>query len=427
MLETLQSNVALLSLIGLVIAIVISIWKNVNLGMLSLGLAYIIGHLIGGIPVKEIVSGFPSDLLITMAGVTFLFGVAQVNGTLAKVTDRTVRMVKGRVALIPVVLFFLAFILSSLGPGQISIAALVAAPSMVLASQVGIPPLLMALVVGNGAQAGAMSPLAPNGIVGNSVLADMGIEASFEIWIWMLIAHILVAILAYFLYGGRKLFSLKSNAKVDELLSSESVPFEDKQKITIAAILLLVLLVIVFRLHVGMTAAILGAILILLNAADEKATFKSMPWGAIMLVTGVSVMVKLMSSIGGMDLFASLIAEVSSPGTVILVVGFLSGIVSAYASTSGVIMPAFLPMLPLLMQQIGLPNNMLMPLIITTIVCGHLTDMSPLSTTGAVFISGSPDTVDARPLYKGMLVWGLSMSVVGAVMMWAIFTILPIY
>lgn len=90
-------------------------------------------------------------------------------------------------------------------------------------------------------------------------------------------------------------------------------------------------------------------------------------------------------------------------------------------------MPAFLPMLPLLMQQIGLPNNMLMPLIITTIVCGHLTDMSPLSTTGAVFISGSPDTVDARPLYKGMLVWGLSMSVVGAVMMWAIFTILPIY
>lgn len=428
MLEYLQNNIALVSLIALVIAIIISIWKNVNLGMLSLGLAYIVGHLIGGMKVKDIVAGFPSDLLIMMAGVTFLFGIAQVNGTLEKVTDRTVRMVKGRVALIPVVLFFLAFALSSMGPGQISIAALLAAPSMVLATQVGIPPLLMALVVGNGAQAGAMSPLASNGIVGNSVLADMGVTGvSFDIWIWMLVAHIVVAVLAYFLFGGHKLWKSRDNTKVAELLKGEAVPFNTAQKQTLIAVGILVLVVIAFQVHVGMTAAMLGAILILLKAGDEKAAFKSMPWGAIMLVTGVSVMVKLMQSIGGMDLFASFIAQFSTPGTAILVVGFISGLVSAYASTSGVIMPAFLPMIPLLMTQIGMPQNMLMPMIITTIVCGHLTDMSPLSTTGAVFISGSPDTVDARPLYKGMLLWGLSMSVVGAILMWLIFTLLPIY
>lgn len=428
MLELLQSNIDILSLVALIIAIIISIWKNVNLGMISLGLALIVGHLIGGIPIKDIVKGFPSDLLITMAGVTFLFGIAQVNGTLSNITTRTVRMVRGKIALIPIVLFFLAFALSSMGPGQISIAALLAAPSMVLAQMVGIPPLLMALVVGNGAQAGAMSPLAPNGIVGNSVLMEMGLgDVSFDVWIWMLVAHILVAILAYFLFGGFKLLTSKENAAVTELMTGPIERFNSKQKMTLTAIIILILIVVFFRYHVGMTAALLGSILILLNAADEKATFKSMPWGAIILVTGVSVMVKLMANIGGMDVFASIIARFSTQGTVLLIVGFLSGIVSAYASTSGVIMPAFLPMLPLLMEQLNLPSNMLMPLIITTIVCGHLTDMSPLSTTGAVFISGSPDSVDSRPLYKGMMGWGLSMSVVGAVLMWAIFMILPIY
>ncbi|MFB0919191.1 MAG: C4-dicarboxylate ABC transporter, partial [Clostridiaceae bacterium] len=144
MLESLAANIGVISLVALVIAIVVSIWKNVNLGILSLALAYIIGVLIGGMKLKDLIAGYPSSLLLTLAGVTFLFGIAQTNGTLDKVTKYSVKLVKGKVALIPIVLFFLAFILSSLGPGQISISALLAAPSMVLAAEVGIPPLLMA-------------------------------------------------------------------------------------------------------------------------------------------------------------------------------------------------------------------------------------------------------------------------------------------
>ena len=88
--EFLANNIDMLSLITLVIAIIISIWKNINLGIMSLGLAYIIGHLIGGMKVKELVSGYPSSLLITLVGVTFLFGIAQSNGTLDKITKHTV-------------------------------------------------------------------------------------------------------------------------------------------------------------------------------------------------------------------------------------------------------------------------------------------------------------------------------------------------
>jgi hypothetical protein len=131
-----------------------------------------------------------------------------------------------------------------------------------------------------------------------------------------------------------------------------------------------------------------------------------------------------MKDIGGIELFATIMANFSTPYTVTLVVGFFSAIVSAYASTSGVIMPAFLPMAPILLEKIGADAAGLSALLTTIVVAGHLTDMSPLSTTGAVFISGAPDSIDSKPLFKGMMIWGISMSVVGAVLCWVLFTVL---
>ena len=424
MLEFLASHLDVISLIALVIAIIISIWKNVNLGIMSLGLALVLGVFIGGMSVKDLIKGYPSSLLLTLAGVTFLFGIAQSNGTLDKITKYAVKMVKGKIALLPIVLFFLAFILSSLGPGQISISALLAAPVMVLAAEVGIPPLLMALVVGNGAQAGAMSPLAPNGIVGNAVLAEMGItNMGITVWMNMLIAHIIVAAIAYVYLGGLKLWKVKNNDKVNALTAMTVEPFNYQQISTLCGVGILIIAVLVFQVDVGFMAFLLGSILILMKAGDEKAAFKTMPWGAIMMVTGVTVLVKLMADIGGMDLFAKIMGNLSTPFTATLVVGFFAGLISAYASTSGVIMPAFLPMAPLLLTQIGGPATALPALISTIIVAGHLTDMSPLSTTGAVFISGAPESIDKKPLLKGITIWGFSLSVVGAVLCWVLFTI----
>ena len=136
----------------------------------------------------------------------YLFAIAQTNGTLDKITKYAVKAVRGNVAMLPIVLFFLAFGLSAMGPGQITISALLAPPAMLLAGEVGISPLLMALVVGNGAQAGAMSPIAPPGIISASLLRKMGLtDVGVILWVNMLICHVAVSILAYFLFGGLKL------------------------------------------------------------------------------------------------------------------------------------------------------------------------------------------------------------------------------
>jgi di/tricarboxylate transporter len=405
------------------IAIVVSVTTSLNIGTLAIGLSLVVGYYVGGVKIPDIVKGYPTSLFILLAGTTYLFAIAQTNGTLEKVTKYAIKAVRGNLAMLPVVLFFLAFGLSAMGPGQITISALLAPPAMLLAGEVGISPLLMALVVGNGAQAGAMSPIAPPGIISASLLAKIGLhDVGMVLWINMLITHVAVSILAYFLFGGITLLRTKDTGQRESLRSIPVEPFNRSQILTILGIFVLIVGAVFFKLDIGLAGFMIGALLSLFRCVDEGKAIKAMPWGTILMVTGVTVLVQLMSTVGGMDLFAALIAKMSTAYTVTLVAGFWSGLVSAYASTTGVILPAFLPMAKPLLEQVG--GTDLMALLSSIIVCGFVVDLSPLSTTGAVFIANAPASADKAKLFRNMLIWGLSMSVVGAVVCWLAFTVL---
>jgi hypothetical protein len=54
-------------------------------------------------------------------------------------------------------------------------------------------------------------------------------------------------------------------------------------------------------------------------------------------------------------------------------------------------------------------------------VSASLVDLSSLSTVGALFIAGAADGTDVRKLFNALLAWGLSMTVVGAVLCWILF------
>jgi len=429
-------SVPVLSLILLLIAVLISCFTPLNIGALAVGFSLIIGY-VGNVKVGDIVKGYPANLLLLLAGTTYLFSIAQTNGTLDKVARYAVKMVRGRAALLPIVLFFLAFGLSAMGPGQITISALLAPISMMLAAEVGISPLLMALVVGNGAQAGAMSPLAPPGIISANLLQKQGLTGvGGVLWLNMLIVHVAVTVLAYFLFGGLKLWKETSSAQAESLKKMEVEPFDRSQLLTLAGIGLLVAAALFFTLaplaspalkklpefHIGLGAFLIGAMLSLAKVVDEPKAIKAMPWATILMVTGVTVLVELMKNVGGIDLFAKLIASMSTSYTVTLVAGFWSGLVSAYASTTGVILPAFLPMASPLLKELGGGN--LLALVSSIIVCGFVVDLSPLSTTGAVFIANADARADKNKLFRNMLIWGFSMAVVGAVVSWLAFTVL---
>jgi Na+/H+ antiporter NhaD/arsenite permease-like protein len=414
-------SLAVLSVAALALAILVSCVTTLNVGVLAVALAWILGVYVGGIPVATVMGGFPTQLFLTLTGMTLLFTSAQCNGTLDRLAHHAVRLCRGNRGVIPIMFFVLAAGLASMGPGNIATAAIVAPMAMATAVRVGIPLFLMAIMVGNGANSGSLSPFAPTGIIVNGLMDRNGLGGyELSTYLYNLGAHALVAFAGYFLFGGLKLFAAGSaTAATAANQPAEADPaFEWHHWLTLAVIAALILSVLLFNVNVGMGAFLASVILVLAGAADDAEAIKRMPWKVIVMVCGVTVLIALLERAQGIDLLVSLVARLSTKDTVTGVVAFLTGVISVYSSTSGVVLPAFLPMVPGLAEQLGGAS----PLAIASAmnIGGHLVDVSPLSTIGALCVAGSP-VEDSRSLFNKLLAWGLSMCVVGSLLCWILF------
>ena len=413
-------SLAVLSVCALGLAIVVSCVTTLNVGVLALALAWVIGVYFGGMSASSVMAGFPTALFLTLTGMTLLFALAQCNGTLDRLAHHAVRPCRGNRGAIPIMFFLLAAVLASLGPGNIATAALLAPMAMATAARARIPLFLMAIMVGNGSNAGSLSPFAPTGIIVNGLMARSGM-IGFEMptYLYNLGAHAIVAFGGYFLFGGLTLFAQRSTIQAAEADASptDAMEFRSQHWITLTVIAVLLLSVLLFNVNVGMGAFTASVVLVLLGSADDVEAVKPMPWRVIVMVCGVTVLIALLEKAQGIDLLVSLVTKVATGGTVTGVIAFLTGIISVYSSTSGVVLPAFLPMVPGLAQQLGAD-----PIAIASSmnVGGHLVDVSPLSTIGALCLAGAP-VEDARALFNKLLVWGLSMSVVGALLCYLLF------
>ncbi|TCL39401.1 di/tricarboxylate transporter [Anaerospora hongkongensis] len=420
-------SLAVISLLALIVVIIVSCISTRNIGIMALGVALVIGHYLGDIKVDEILKGYPTSLFIMLAGTTFLFSIAQNNGTLEKVTKYVIKGVKGKVALLPILLFFIALVIGAAGPGPTVTAALLAPTVMLLAKEIEVNPLLLAVMAGNGGHAGGMSPIAIGGIITTGLTNKLGLgDISMLIWFNNVWVHFAASVIAYFVFGGHKLLKNRSAAESSFLANMKVEPFSKEQWLTLIGLAVYIVSVIGFNMDIGLGAFLIGAILILLKTADEDKAVKSMPWGAILMVTGVTVMITLMTKVGGIDLFAALIAKLASTSTISLVTGFVAGLISAYASTTGVILATFVPMAPILLEKVGASSNELIPLISTIVSCGFVVDMSPLSTSGAIYLANAHASENKSVLFKKLLIWGLSMAAGGAVIAWISFTLLAI-
>jgi Na+/H+ antiporter NhaD/arsenite permease-like protein len=412
-------NVAVVSVCALVLAVLVSCVSRLNVGVLSLALAWIVGVYVAGMPLNAVMAGFPSQLFLTLAGVTLLFALAQTNGTLERLVHHAVRICRGNCGTIPIVFFALGAALSSIGPGNIASAALLAPVAMATAARTRIPLFLMAIMVGNGANSGALSPIAPTGIIVDGLMARNGLPGlEIQAYIYNLLAHALVAFGGYALFGGLALFRAGRASAEESDDASHGGPFERRHWITIGVIAALIVSVITTSVHVGMGAFAGAAILVLTGSADDGEAVKRMPWRVIVMVCGVTVLIALVEKTQGLGLLVSLVARIASPGTVTAVVAFLTGVVSVYSSTSGVVLPAFLPLVPGLAQQ--LPGASAAGIAMSMNIGGHLVDVSPLSTIGALCMAGAAAD-ESRALFNRLLAWGLSMTIVGAVLCWAMF------
>jgi di/tricarboxylate transporter len=411
-------TLAWISIGALVLAVAVSCTTAVNVGVLSLVLAWLLGVYLAGMSIEVVLEGFPTALLVTLVGVTLLFSAAECNGTLSRVTGRAVRICRGHAGLLPIMFFLLGLMISTIGPGATPTSALLAPPAMAVAARAGVPPLLMAIMAGNGALAGTLSPFAPTGIVAHGVMARIGLAGvEWQTYAYNALAHALVGFGGFILLGGLQLFARKRSAEMVGEPTSEGM--ERAHWLTMAGIGVLIVAVAVFNMHVGMTALTIAAALTLLRAVDERKAIQAMPWAVILMVTGVTVLVSMLEKTKGMDLFTAGIAGMAGPQSIAPIVAFGTGMISVYSSTSGVVLPAFLPTVPGIAERMGgLPP---LPIAWSMNIGASLVDLSSLSTVGALFLAAAPAGIDTRRMFNALLLWGLSMTIVGAALSWLLF------
>jgi Na+/H+ antiporter NhaD/arsenite permease-like protein len=343
---------AILSVCALALAVIVSCISRLNVGVLALALAWIVGVYIGGLPVATIMNGFPSQLFLTLTGVTLLFALAETNGTLERIAHHAVRLCRGNQGTIPIMFFLLGAALASIGPGNIATAGLLAPLAMATAARAGIPLFLMAIMVGNGANSGSLSPFAPTGIIVNGIMRQNGLAGfEWQTYLYNLLAHALIAFTGYALFGGLKLFrtdqvrvaavttvSAAANPLDEPPRSDRTHRLTRRHWLTVATIAALVLSVIIAKVNIGMAAFAGAVVLVLTGSADDGEAIKRMPWRVIVMVCGVTVLIALVERTQGIDLLVSAVTRIATAGTVTAVIAFFTGLVSVYSSTSGVVL-----------------------------------------------------------------------------------------
>lgn len=399
------------SLIALIAAIVLSCTSRINVGLLALPLAWAVGAFAGqgGLAIAE----FPSSLFLTLAGVTLLFALAEVNGTVEALARAALGLAGGSARLVPIVFFVIACGLSTVGPGAIAAVALVVPMAMAVSTRAGIPPFLTALMVANGANAGNLSPVSSVGVIANTAMAGAGLGGhAGKVWAANFFAHGLVALAAYLLLGGPRLTGDTRRVAAGE--QPEDLAWTQAQMTTLVVIAGWIAAVVFAGVSLGLAAFTGAVLLVLLRAADEGRGIQRMPWSAILMVSGMSALVGVVDTTGGMELFTALLAQLATPHTVNGMIAFVTGVISSYSSTSGVVLPTFLPTVPGLVAQVGGGDPLAVALSIN--VGASLVDVSPLSTLGALAVAALVDPAAARDLFRKLMLWGLSMTVVGAIL-----------
>jgi len=369
---------------------------------------------VGGGGPDLVVKTFPAQLFVTLAGVTLLFALAESNGTLERVATAALRLARGDARALPVILFFIACAVSTVGPGAIASVALVAPMAMAVARRAGVSPFLTALAVTNGANAGNLSPVSAVGVIANTKMAEAGLGGhEIKVWAANFFAHLIVGAVAYFALGGLR---RSGSSSAEEMAGTAPLDarFSRPQWLTAAVIAAWIAAVMGLGVPLGPAAFAGAAALILIRAAEETDALRRMPWPAILMVTGMSALVGVVERTGGMALFTSLLARLARPSTVNALIAFVTGVISTYSSTSGVVLPAFLPTVPGLVREMGGGDPLAIALSIN--VGASIVDVSPLSTLGALCVAAVADPEVSKDLFRRLMMWGLSMTVAGAVL-----------
>jgi di/tricarboxylate transporter len=407
-------------IVGLIVLFVLGTVLPVNMGALAFVMAFVVGGLYVDMPAAAILAGFPGDLFVTLVGITYLFAIAQNNGTIDWLVRQAVRSVRGHAAAIPWMMFLVTALLTSVGAVSPGAVAIIAPIALRFAQQYRISPLLMGLMVIHGAQGGGFSPMSVYGGITNQVVARAQLAGS-DIYLFLasLIFNLLVAVVVFFVFGGRSLLAQPA-VRAEPVTASDTAVSADGKRLTYPQVLTLIGLIalgvgaLVFELNVGLVAITIAVVLTILFPKDQARAVDQIHWSTVLLICGVVTYIAVLQKGGAVTYVGESVSNASAPLIGALLLCYVGGVVSAFASTVGVlgaIIPLAVPLL--LLGQVDAVS-----VVAALAISSSIVDVSPFSTNGALVIA-SAHGIDRESLYRQLLAYSAIVVALAPLLAWA--------
>ncbi|MEW1794395.1 MULTISPECIES: SLC13 family permease [Streptomyces] len=400
----------LISILVLVVVFVIATTRSINMGALAFAAAFGVGELVADLDADGIFAGFPGDLFVVLVGVTYLFAIARANGTTDWLVHAAIRLVRGRIALIPWVMFAITGALTAIGAVSPAAVAIVAPIALSFAARYGISPLLMGALVVHGAQAGGFSPISIYGSIVNGVVERENLPGNeLVLFFASLVVNLIIAAIVFVLFGGLKLKGRDLESEGDGRtkgngageLAADAANLTPARTATLTALAALVVAVLVFDLDAGLSAITLAVILSAFWPDASRKAVTEVAWPTVLLICGVLTYVGVLEEMGTIEYAGNAVGDIGVPLLAAVLLCYIAAIISAFASSVG-IMGALIPLaVPFLAQgEIGAVG-----MIAALAVSATVVDVSPFSTNGALVLAAAPD-VDRERFFRQLMVYG---------------------
>lgn len=431
-------SMADVSVVVLVALFAATLLPRFNLGLAALPAAFLVG-LAADRTADEVTAFFPSDFFVLIVGITALFAVAQLNGTLDWLLDGMLRLVGGRVLLVALVPFLIGAVLTAIGTLPAAATAIVAPIALGLAARYGISPLVAAVLGITGIISGLLSPLAVYGTsarrLGDTLKIGLPDSAPVTFFLGGLVAGLVVA-------TGCLLVGVRTGAvprgrvspTTDSTDSTEDrtlLPPSDTsgterapavtgtetagravspaatRALTLTCLAAVVVLSVGFDANIGylgLTAAVVQQIVLRLEPGE---IVSRIPWNVVLLIGGLLTYVGLMQDMGAFTRISDLLRVEGSPLLSLLVICYIAGITS-FAASSIAVFATTMPLIPAVVAEGASPVGAVLAVALASV----LVDINPLGITGGLVLGAArPD--DRPRLFRHLLTYGAVSVVVG--------------
>lgn len=411
-----NTTIILLAFIAVVISVVVGTKFKVNIGIVALVFAFLLGTFGLGMKVTDIYAFWPTKTTIQLIIVTVFFGFAVESQTINYIARIVLYWVRNVPWMMAVVYFILNFGLSAIGVSPPAINMFLFPIFMLVCLETNTNELFLSIGGNTGGMAGTLGPIGMVGIMLTGILASVDSTLdiagiSMHVWGNTMKAFCIIYIIYYFVL---RLYRIKLPA---EMIQKPAPPTK-QQKQNLIVILICVLLLVIppimqnflpnpvtaalKKLDITLIYAAGIVACVIMKIANEKEVFrKSIPWSVIILLGGMTCLMGVMRQAGLADYISGAISNGGLPLKLIpVLIVLLSGILSLFSDGTSVVMPLMIPIALSISAATGIDAGLL-----ASCVCisGIGMGMSPFSTGGGVFLSFVREERMQKMLFQSLI------------------------